>query len=146
MIAYGRKILGMVTISCVAVATSWLVGGVAGAATPVPIQVDGNATCGRLGELAGESGWVEFYKVEPVVGGSYADGARTVSWIVRDTAAGQVFDWTANFDLHGAFAKGGNTGGNLYVYPAGSRGDEDLHAPANPSGKCGRPESHLLLL
>jgi hypothetical protein len=137
MIAGSRKLVGLVTLGLVVVATFWLVGGVAAATPVVPILVDGNATCSRLGELAGQSGWTEFHKAEPVISGSHTVGTRTVSWTVRDTADGQVFDWSADFDLHGVFAKGGNTGGNLYVYPTGARGDEGLHAQVNPGGKWG---------
>lgn len=124
-------------MSLVAMTVFWLVGGVAVATDVAPILVPGNATCGELGELARQSGWIEFYKAEPVISGSHTSGDRTVSWTVRDTADGQVFDWASNFDLHGVFAKGGNTGGNLYVYPSGARGDVGLHAPVNPGGTWG---------
>ena len=132
-----RRLVGLGTMSLVALTVFWLVGGVAVATTPVPIQVEGNATCGELGELAGQPGWIEFYKAEPVISGSHTSGDRTISWTVRNTADGQVFDWASNFDLHGVFAKGGNTGGNLYVYLSGARGDGGLHAPVNPSGTWG---------
>ena len=75
-------------------------------------------------------------KVEPVADGTFTDGTLTVTIDVRDTAAGQVFDWTSNIGVDRVIAKGGNTA-NIYTYdpPAESTGDTGLHAPANASGK-----------
>lgn len=128
-----RRLVGLATMSLVAITAFWLVGGVAVATDVAPILVEGNATCGELGKLAGQSDWIEFYKTEPVVSGSYTGGDRTISWTVRNTADGQVFDWASNFDLNGVFAKGGNTGGYLYVYASGARGDLGLHSPSTPA-------------
>lgn len=132
-VSRGRRLLGVVTAGLL-VAATWEMAGAAEAADATPIPVEGNATCGELGDLVGLSGWTEFYKVEPVQSGSHTSGGLTVSWTVRDTSEGPVFDWTSNFDIRGVFVKGGNTGGYLYYYPPGTRADSGLHAPLNPSG------------
>jgi hypothetical protein len=73
-------------------------------------------------------------KVEPVADGTFSDGTLTVTIDVRDTAAGQVFDWTSNIGVDQVIAKGGPNA-NLYTYSPESMGDTGLHAPANASGK-----------
>ena len=92
-----------------------------------PTQAPGNPSC-----PAGTT----TLKVEPVADGTFTDGTLTVTIDVRDTAAGQVFDWTSNIGVDRVIAKGGNTA-NIYTYdpPAESTGDTGLHAPANASGK-----------
>jgi hypothetical protein len=92
-----------------------------------PTQAPGNPSC-----PAGTT----TLKVEPVADGTFTDGTLTVTIDVRDTAAGQVFDWTSNIGVDQVIAKGGNTA-NIYTYdpPAESTGDTGLHAPANASGK-----------
>jgi hypothetical protein len=73
-------------------------------------------------------------KVEPVADGTFTDGTLTVTIDVRDTAAGQVFDWTSNIGVDQVIAKGGPNA-NIYTYVGESTGDTGLHAPANASGK-----------
>jgi hypothetical protein len=73
-------------------------------------------------------------KVEPVTDGTFTDGTLTVTIDVRDTAAGQVFDWTSNIGVDVVIAKGGPNA-NVYTYVGESTGDTGLHAPANASGK-----------
>ena len=90
-----------------------------------PTTVSGNASC-----PAGTT----TLKVEPVADGTFSDGTLTVTIDVRDTAAGQVFDWTSNIGVDQVIAKGGNAS-NLYTYDPESVGDTGLHAPANASGK-----------
>jgi hypothetical protein len=90
-----------------------------------PTTVPGNASC-----PAGTT----TLKVEPVADGTFSDGTLTVTIDVRDTAAGQVFDWTSNIGVDQVIAKGGNTS-NVYAYDPESLGDTGLHAPANASGK-----------
>jgi hypothetical protein len=110
-----------------------LVVGVAMVALPAtathvaPTTVSGNPTCSQL-----VPGTTEL-KVEPVQDGTFTDGTLTVTVDVRDTAAGQVFDWTSNIGVDAVFAKGGNTG-NLYLYSPEATSDTGLHAPANRSG------------
>jgi LPXTG-motif cell wall-anchored protein len=91
-----------------------------------PTEVPGNAPCPEgLNEL----------KVEPVEDGTFADdnGPLTVMIDVRDTADGQVFDWTSNIGVDVVIVKGGNAS-NVYTYDPESTGDTGLHAPVNPSG------------
>jgi hypothetical protein len=90
-----------------------------------PTTVPGNASC-----PAGTT----TLKVEPVADGTFSDGTLTVTIDVRDTAAGQVFDWTSNIGVDQVIAKGGNAS-NVYTYDPESLGDTGLHAPVNASGK-----------
>jgi hypothetical protein len=73
-------------------------------------------------------------KVEPVADGTFTDGTLVVTIDVRDTADGQVFDWTSNIGVDQVIAKGGPTA-NIYTYDPESTGDTGLHAPANASGR-----------
>jgi hypothetical protein len=90
-----------------------------------PTLVPGNASC--------PAGTTEL-KVEPVTDGTFSDGTLTVVIDVRDTAGGQVFDWTSNIGVDAVIAKGGPNS-NVYTYSPESIGDTGLHAPANASGK-----------
>jgi hypothetical protein len=89
-----------------------------------PVQVPGNAPC--------PAGLTEL-KVEPVADGTFTDGTLTVTIDVRDTADGQVFDWTSNIGVDVVIVKGGNAS-NVYTYDPESTGDTGLHAPENRSG------------
>jgi hypothetical protein len=89
-----------------------------------PVQVPGNAPC-PAGLTA--------LKVEPVADGTFTDGTLTVTIDVRDTADGQVFDWTSNIGVDVVIVKGGNAS-NVYTYVPESTGDTGLHAPVNRSG------------
>ena len=89
-----------------------------------PTTVQGNAQC--------PAGMTEL-KIDPVVDGTFTDGTLTVTIDVRDTAAGQVFDWTSNIGVDVVIVKGGNAS-NVYTYVGESTGDTGLHAPANRSG------------
>ena len=107
------------------------------AATHVdPIFKDGNPTCAELVDSEEE------LRVQPVVGGTYTDGVLTVVVVVRDTSAGQVFDFTSNIPVEAVFAKGGPNG-NLYVYDPAVSADTGLHAPVNPSNGLYFGLSHL---
>lgn len=96
------------------------------AATVTPTLVQGNESCADLG-----LGDFEL-KVEPVADGTFTDGTLEVTIDVRDTASGQVFDWTSNLGVDAVLAKGGPDE-NLYLYdpPSESKGDTGLHAPIN---------------
>ena len=73
-------------------------------------------------------------KVEPVADGTFSDGTLTVTIDVRDTANGQVFDWTSNIGVDQVIAKGGPSA-NVYTYdPEEATADLGLHAPAVRSG------------
>jgi len=89
-----------------------------------PVEVPGNAPC--------PAGLTEL-KVEPVADGTFTDGTLTVTIDVRDTADGQVFDWTSNIGVDVVIVKGGNAS-NVYTYVPESTGDTGLHAPENRSG------------
>jgi LPXTG-motif cell wall-anchored protein len=90
-----------------------------------PTEVPGNAQCPEgLTEL----------KVEPVEDGTFSDGTLTVTIDVRDTAEGQVFDWTSNIGVDVVIVKGGPNS-NVYTYDPESTGDTGLHAPVVSSGK-----------
>jgi LPXTG-motif cell wall-anchored protein len=104
----------------------------------VPVPKDGNLTCSDL-EPEGAT-WLELKVPEEGDGveedGTFTDGTLTVNIInVEETDDGWVFDWTSNIGVDAVFVKGGNVGGNLYVYDPEATGDTGLHAPANPSGK-----------
>jgi uncharacterized repeat protein (TIGR01451 family) len=43
-------------------------------------------------------------------------------------------DWSSNLPIHGVYVKGGPSGGNLFNYPAGDTGDQDLHTPQKSDG------------
>jgi hypothetical protein len=90
-----------------------------------PVQQPGNPSC-PLGTTT--------LKVEPVADGTFSDGTLTVTIDVRDTSAGQVFDWTSNIGVDVVIAKGGPNA-NVYTYVGESTGDTGLHAPVGPSGK-----------
>jgi hypothetical protein len=89
-----------------------------------PVEVPGNAPC--------PAGLTEL-KVEPVADGTFTDGTLTVTIDVRDTADGQVFDWTSNIGVDVVIVKGGNAS-NVYTYVPESTGDTGLHTPENRSG------------
>src|SRR4029450_6974984 len=95
-----------------------------GAASVVPTPVTGNTTCADL-----VPGTTEL-KVEPVADGTYSDGTLSVTIDVRDTAEGQVFDFTANMGVDAVFVKGGPDG-NLYLYNPEATADTGLHATVN---------------
>jgi LPXTG-motif cell wall-anchored protein len=90
-----------------------------------PTEVPGNARC--------PEGLTEF-KVEPVEDGTFSDDTLTVTIDVRDTAEGQVFDWTSNIGVDVVIVKGGPNS-NVYTYDPESTGDTGLHAPVVSSGK-----------
>jgi LPXTG-motif cell wall-anchored protein len=99
---------------------------VEGASTHVsPTEVPGNAKC--------PAGLTEL-KVEPVADGTFTDGTLTVTIDVRDTAEGQVFDWTSNIGVDVVIVKGGPNS-NVYTYDPESTGDTGLHAPEVSSGE-----------
>lgn len=92
----------------------------------------GNPTCADL--ISGEDFDTEF-KLEPVQDGVFTDGVLTVTVNVRNTSAGQVFDYEVDGgSVVAIFVKGGPDG-NLYDYrPMGAQtSDVDLHAPINHS-------------
>src|SRR5215211_501267 len=103
------------------------------AASVVPTTVPGNATC--------PAGTTEL-KVEPVSDGTFSDGTLTVTVDVRDTADGQVFDFTSNIGVVTVIAKG-SPSGNVYTYNPPVTADTGLHAPLNPSNGSFYGLSHI---
>jgi hypothetical protein len=89
-----------------------------------PALVQGNAPC--------PAGMTEL-KIEPVADGTFSDGTLTVTIDVRDTALGQVFDWSSNIGVDVVIVKGGSAS-NVYTYAPEATSDTGLHAPLNRSG------------
>jgi hypothetical protein len=108
------------------------IAGAVGLFTVLPASATHVAPTTQPGNVSCPAGLTEL-KVEPVVDGSFTDGTLTVTIDVRDTAAGQVFDWTSNIGVDVVIVKGGNAS-NVYTYDPESTGDTGLHAPANRSG------------
>jgi hypothetical protein len=126
---FSRLMLTIAAVSAIALSMIWLAGPVL--ATHVePTLIEGNASCGELGDYDHE------FKIEPVESGDFADPDSDfeVTITVHDTADGQTFDFSANLGVDAVFAKGGDQG-NLYVYDPAETADDGLHAPDNESGK-----------
>ena len=103
-----------------------------------PIFVPGNPTCAQL---VNDPDVVEL-RIQPVVDGTYTLNGFSVTIDVRDTAQGQVFDFTSNTAVDAVFVKGGPNG-NLYVYDPPVTTDTSLHAPLNTSNNRWFGLSHL---
>lgn len=98
----------------------------------VPTSHDGNPTCSALME---EGAFVFEIKIDdPGTGDSLTvDGVTITITDVRNTSAGQVFDWSSSGGVvNGVFVKGG-PGGNLYLYDPAATSDTGLHSPINPN-------------
>jgi hypothetical protein len=108
------------------------VAGAVGLFTMLPASATHVAPTTQPGNVACPAGLTEL-KVEPVVDGTFTDGTLTVTIDVRDTADGQVFDWTSNIGVDVVIVKGGNAS-NVYTYAPEATADTGLHAPANRSG------------
>jgi hypothetical protein len=120
-----RKPLAVGAVAITAVTAALIVAATAFGTHVNPVPEPGNPSC-----PAGTT----TLKVEPVADGTFTDGTLTVTIDVRDTAAGQVFDWTSDILVSQVIAKGGPNA-NVYTYPGGSTGDTGLHAPTGPSGR-----------
>lgn len=120
-----RKLLAVGAVATTAVTVALMVAATAFGTHVAPTLVSGNPSC-----PAGTT----TLKVEPVADGTFSDGTLTVTIDVRDTAGGQVFDWTSNIGVDAVIAKGGPNG-NVYTYNPEATGDTGLHAPTGPSGK-----------
>ncbi|HET9242939.1 MAG TPA: hypothetical protein VFN99_05810 [Gaiella sp.] len=141
--AGGRRLAGFAVL---AVLLAALVAAPAQANHPGPPSGDGiqpvftldNPTCAAL-----DPGKLEL-RVQPVADGTFTDGFLTVTIDVRDTAGGQVFDWTSNIGVDSIFVKGGPDG-NFYTYdpPAEDTEDTSLHAPINHSNDVFFGLSHI---
>lgn len=119
----------LAALSALALSSIWLISPVL--ATHVePVFVDGNASCGELGDYDHE------FKIEPVESGTYDDPASdfSVEITVNDTPEGPTVDFESNLGVDALFVKGGDAG-NLYIYDPAATSDEGTHAPVNPNGK-----------
>jgi LPXTG-motif cell wall-anchored protein len=101
-----------------------------------PTQESGNVPCpeGLTDLKVGNGG--------PPVDGTFTDGTLEVTIDVRDTADGQVFDWTSNIGVDIVIVKGGPNS-NVYTYDPESTGDTGLHAPVNPNNDMFFGLSHI---
>ena len=83
-----------------------------------------NDDCGQLGFDHG---------ISIAANGQASSGGMTVTVTGYNSPTGFA-DWSSNLPIHGVYAKGGPNGGNLFSYPAGDTGDQDLHTPQKPDG------------
>jgi uncharacterized repeat protein (TIGR01451 family) len=65
--------------------------------------------------------------------GQVSSGDLTVTVSGYNSPTGFV-DWSSNLPIHGVYVKGGPSGGNLFSYPSGDTGDQDLHTPQKADG------------
>ena len=65
--------------------------------------------------------------------GQVSEGDLTVTVTGYNSPTGFV-DWASSRPIHGVYVKGGPSGGNLFSYPAGDTGDQDLHTPQKSDG------------
>ena len=137
--AGGRRglVLGSIIVAMLGVgqAGTLIAGAVPPADSPGPASVDGvqpvifdtkssNDDCGELGFDHGIS----------IAGnGQVSSGALTVTVTGYNSPTG-LADWSSNLPIHGVYAKGGPSGGNLFSYLAGDTGDQDLHTPQKAAG------------
>jgi uncharacterized repeat protein (TIGR01451 family) len=103
--------------------------------SPGPASVDGvqpvivdtpssSNDCGSLGFAHGI----------PISGsGQVSSGDLTITVTGYNSPTGFA-DWSSNLPIQGVYVKGGPSGGNLFNYPAGDTGDQDLHTPRKATG------------
>jgi uncharacterized repeat protein (TIGR01451 family) len=65
--------------------------------------------------------------------GQATDGAVTVTASGYNSPTGFV-DWSSTAPITAVYVKGGPSGGNLFSYPTGDTGDQDLHTPQKADG------------
>jgi uncharacterized repeat protein (TIGR01451 family) len=93
----------------------------------VPVIVDtqsSNDDCGLLGFDHG---------ISIAANGQASSDGITVTVSDYNSPTGFA-DWSSTLPIHGVYAKGGPSGGDLFAYPAGDTGDQDLHTPQKPDG------------
>jgi uncharacterized repeat protein (TIGR01451 family) len=93
----------------------------------VPVIRDTQSSSDECGELGFDHG------VSITGNGSVSSGDRTMTVSGSDSPTGFV-DWSSNLPIHGVYVKGGPSGGNLFAYPGGDTGDQDLHTPRKLGG------------
>jgi hypothetical protein len=119
-----KKAIVALLASITVIAATLAVAATATATHVNPTTVPGNPSC--------DPGLTEL-KIEPVADGTFSDGTLTVTIDVRNTAGGEVFDFTSNIGVDQVIAKGGPQG-NVYRYDPEATADTGLHAPALRSG------------
>ena len=137
--AGGRRaiLLGLIVVTALAVSQLGIL--IAAARPPVdspgPPSVDGvqpvitdthssSDDCGLLGFAHGIS----------ISGnGQVSSGDLTVTVTGYNSPIGFA-DWSATVPILAVYVKGGASGGNLFNYPAGDTGDQDLHTPRKATG------------
>ena len=126
---FPRRLLAIAAVSAIALSFA-LMARPALATHVAPIPIDGNATCGELGDFEHE------FKIQPVESGTYNDPNSDfeVTITVNDTPEGQTVDFVSNLGVDALFVKGGSSG-NLYIYVPPATEDTGLHAQLGPSGK-----------
>jgi uncharacterized repeat protein (TIGR01451 family) len=112
---------------------------IAGAAPPVdspgppsadgvqPVIADTKSSSDDCGELGFDHG------ISIAGNGQVSSGGLTVTVTGYNSPTGFA-DWSSNLSIHGVYVKGGPSGGNLFSYPAGDTGDQDLHTPQKADG------------
>ena len=103
-----------------------------------PVETLGNPDCvSVLGVGAKE------LKDDSPSDGNQTDGTLSVSVDVRNTADGQVFDFTgATRAINAVIVKAGDNA-NVYTYPFGDTADTGLHGPVNTSNGRFHDLSHI---
>ena len=97
----------------------------AGGVEPVIVDTpSSNDDCGLLGFAHGI----------PISGnGQASSGDLTITVTGYNNPTGFA-DWSSNLPIQGVYVKGGPSGGNLFNYPGGDTGDQDLHTPRKGTG------------
>ena len=122
----------IVTILAVGQAGTWIARADAPVDSPGPPSADGvqpviadtrssNDDCAELGFDHG---------IMIAGNGLVSSGDLTVTVTGYNSPPGFA-DWSSTLPIHGVYVKGGPSGGNLFGYPAGDTGDQDLHTPQN---------------
>lgn len=92
-----------------------------------PVIVDTPSSsddCGSLGFAHGI----------PISGNGQASSGDLTITVTGYNNPNGFADWSSNLPIQGVYAKGGPSGGNLFNYPAGDTGDQDLHTPQKATG------------
>jgi uncharacterized repeat protein (TIGR01451 family) len=130
-------LLGLIVVTAMAVGQSGTLSALAGPPvdSPGPPSADGvqpvivdtqssSDDCGLLGFAHGIS-----------ISGNGQASSRDLTVTVTGYNSPTGFaDWSSSLPIQGVYAKGGASGGNLFNYPAGDTGDQDLHTPGMGTG------------
>jgi uncharacterized repeat protein (TIGR01451 family) len=92
-----------------------------------PVIADTQSSNDDCGELGFDHG------ISIASNGQVSSGDLTVTVTNYNSPTGFA-DWSSNLTIHGVYVKGGPSGGDLFSYPAGDTGDQDLHTPQKPDG------------